>query len=216
MKYRTMDDLCACVDLLQISMGSSTGEMETTVQSIASQLLDILNDELKETSTFRGDRFSAIFRRGSDMAGLAPAARKGHFVYGVLDLFQVHWCAKPTVKLERRFVDAILQVVEVSEHSFLRCKALEVLAKVSTKSGISRSPMTSLVEHLEQGSGSERAKVMGQWRVIRNKILLEDKEREDRLRESWINRGLRFDVRNSEMSGVVQSVRTFRGRQLSI
>lgn len=123
--------------------------------------------------------------------GSAPLARKGHFVYGILDLLQRHVSAMVSGKFDKAVIDLTLRVVEVSKYSFLRCKAFEVLATFSTKHGVGQMPikrMNEILQRRDVWSNVEREKVSEQWRVIRNKVLVDDEHMIAELRMSLPDR----------------------------
>jgi len=200
-----MDDLCHSVRVLQesIQKGSSPEKIDQdlirdTEQAIAGQLIEILKEELNgDMSAFHGDKVGAAIRMANDTAGLAPVARKGHFVYGLLDLLQFHACAMLSGKFDKAIVELMIQVVQVSEYSFLRCKAFEVLAKFSVKHGVGQLPIDSVNELLERRnlwpSAAAREKVSEQWRVLKTKALVEDPHYLTRLKQNLPDRALVVD-----------------------
>jgi hypothetical protein len=154
-------------------------------------------------------------------ASLAPVGRKGHFVYGVLDLLQFHACAMLSGKHDKHVIDLMLQVVQVSQYSFLRCKAFEVLAKFSTKHGVGQLPIKSTNDILEcrdlWQNERTREKVFEQWRVMKTKVLVEEDHHLTRLKQKLPERTLVNDFNEPVVS--VHSIlmgwkADFKGKEL--
>jgi hypothetical protein len=180
-KYRTMDDICHSIRLFREHHASLSSEekidhdtMLETEQCVAGQLTDMLKDELEELTTFSGDKIGAAVRLGGNAIGSTPIARRGHYVYGLLDLIQQHVSGMVTGKFDQAIIELLLKVVQVSKYSYLRCKAFEVLAVFSSKHGVGQMPIQHVAELLRCGdiwSKEEAPKVSEQWRTIRNKVI---------------------------------------------
>lgn len=181
-KYRTMDDLCVSIRVFrQYKMdGSGSGEedilsqdidelWESAEENVVIGLSDILMEELKQG--IGSDRVGAAYRGVSDAIGTAPIERRGHFVFGILDLIQHVITSIDSVKINNKVVELALQIA-ISPHSFLRCKAFEVLATMSSKRHFGH--ISTAVDEILEGDGwtpEEKEKAESQWYTMRRRVM---------------------------------------------
>lgn len=140
------------------------------------RLTEILGDEIKSLSR---DRAGTALRLINNMFGAAPRARSGHYSYGMLDLIQGYGTMPLSEELNHKIVKVCLRVAEGSPHSYLRCKAFEVLAKFWAKLGIMQMIDQMICELLERDALSEheRWKISREWEVAKtmtSKVELEE------------------------------------------
>ena len=181
-QYRTMDDLCLSVRLfrsfgneLQPDIEKSSVEfpeiLENAEESVINELTEILLEELRKG--LDKEKVGKVFRTGGDAIGIAPVSRKNHFEYGVLDLIQQQIQPLDSGKINYKVMEICLQVAEVSPYSYLRCKAFEILAAMSSKPGIGQVPVYRVNDLLakETWPFQAREKVGMQWRIMRKRAV---------------------------------------------
>jgi hypothetical protein len=174
-----MDDLCLSIRTYRQCNSSGNVEqwindltemLETTEESVINQLSEILLEELEKGLT--KDKIGTVIRTTKDAVGTAPLARKDHFVYGILDLIQQHIQTLDSGKINEKIVRLSLHVAEISPYSFLRCKAFEVLAAMSSKPGVGQMPIQLVSSLFEKNAFKEDAdKVGAQWRTMRKRAV---------------------------------------------
>jgi len=141
--------------------------LETAEESVINQLTEILFEELQKGLS--KDRLGSAVRTTGDAIGTAPLARKDHFIYGILDLIQQHIQPLDSGKVNYKVMEVSLRVAKQSPYSYLRCKAFEVLAAMSSKPGIGQAPIQKVYDLLagDTWPGELRGKVTSQWKVMR-------------------------------------------------
>jgi hypothetical protein len=176
-----MDDLCQSVLSWQRSVPASDTEENKAVtdneHAVVGYLLEVLDKELNDESAFNGDKIGTALKVANDAAQSAPFARKGHFVYGVLDLLQLYVCAMLSGKFDKQVVEILIKVLEISEYSFLRCKAFEVLASFNRKPGVGQIVPYSVDQILERDDiwpPNKREKISLQWKAMSTKVWVDD------------------------------------------
>jgi hypothetical protein len=180
-----MDDLCLSLRVFRQLNSESQSDvaewienlpdfLETAEEAVINQLCDILLEELDKG--INTDRIGAIVRTSGDAIGSAPLARKHHFIYGILDLIQQHIQPIDSGKINYKVMEFSLQVIKKSPYSYLRCKAFEVLAAMSSKPGIGQAPVQRVNELLGSDIWPEsaREKAFNQWRIMRKRALDDD------------------------------------------
>ena len=181
-KYRTMDDLCVSIRVFRqykmdrlasgeedILCGDIDELWESAEENVVIGLSDILVEELKQD--IGNDYIGTALRAASDAVGTAPIQRNGHFVYGILDLIQQVITSIDSVKINNQVVELALQIAK-SSHSFLRCKAFEVLATMSSKKHFGH--IGTAVDEIVDGDEwkpDEREKVESQWFIMRRRVM---------------------------------------------
>jgi hypothetical protein len=173
-----MDDLCLSVRVFrELSsqnprnsyewMKDIPGFLETAEESVINQLTDILLEELEKGLS--KDRLGSAVRTTGDAIGTAPLARKDHFLYGILDLIQQHIQPLDSGKVNFKVMEFSLRVAKQSPYSYLRCKAFEVLAAMSSKPGIGQAPVQRVYDLLAGDTWPVelRGKVSNQWKIMR-------------------------------------------------
>jgi hypothetical protein len=173
-----MDDLCLSVRVFrELSsrnpqnsyewMKDIPGFLETAEESVINQLTDILLEELEKGLS--KDRLGSAVRATGDAIGTAPLARKDHFVYGILDLIQQHIQPLDSGKVNFKVMEFSLRIAKQSPYSYLRCKAFEVLAAMSSKPGIGQAPIQRVYDLLAGDTWPVelREKVSNQWKIMR-------------------------------------------------
>jgi hypothetical protein len=155
-------------------------------KTVVGYLLAVLDAELNDESAFNGDTIGTALKVANDAAQSAPLARKGHFVYGVLDLLQLYVCAMLSGKFDGKVVEILINVLEISKYSFLRCKAFEVLASLHTKHGVGQIVVYSVDKILGRDDlwpTNKREKVSLQWKAMSTKVWVEDHRHLARLKQ---------------------------------
>lgn len=180
-KYRTMDDLCLSIRLFRSlnkeasvddKLANSFPEiLETAEESVINQLTEILMEELQKG--FGKDKIGRVIRSSGDIVGSAPTSRKNHYEYGILDLIQQHIQPLDSGKINYKVMEVCLQVAKLSPYSYLRCKAFELLATMSSKPGIGQVPIQRVNDLLGQESWPLEVieKVETQWRIMRKRAV---------------------------------------------
>lgn len=182
-KYRAMDDLCLSIRTVrQYSTESNEGDvdkgmddipniLETAEECVIDEISDTLVRELQDMPC--NEKVRNIFRTTGDAIGAAPVGRTGHFVFGILDLIKQHVQTIDSGKLNDKVVKLSVFVAQNSQHSYLRCKAFEVLAEMSSKPGVGQMPIQMIKELLEGSTwaNDKRDKISGQWTGMRKRVL---------------------------------------------
>ena len=177
-----MDDLCLSLRVFQQLSSESHSDaaqwienlpdfLETAEEAVINQLSDILLEELDKGITT--DKIGNMVRTGGDAIGTAPVARKHHFIYGILDLIQQHIQPIDSGKINYKVMEFSLQVVKKSPYSYLRCKAFEVLAAMSSKQGIGQAPVQRVNKLLASDVWPEtvQEKAWNQWKIMRKRAV---------------------------------------------
>jgi hypothetical protein len=173
-----MDDLCLSVRVFrelnsqkQPTDDEWTEFLESAEENVINQLSEILLEELH--NGLGKNRFGAVIRTGGDAIGTAPLARRNHFIYGILDLIQQHIQPLDSGKVNYKVMEFSLEVAKRSPYSYLRCKAFEVLAAMSSKPGIGQAPVQKVYDLLAGDIWAQdvREKVAKQWRIMRNRAV---------------------------------------------
>jgi hypothetical protein len=177
-----MDDLCLSVrvfrqlnDKIPLQgnewMENLPDFLETAKENVINQLSDIPYEELR--NGFSNDKIGAMVGGGGNSIGTAPLARKDHFIYGILDLIQQHIQPIDSGKVNYKVMQFSIEVAKNSPYSYLRCKAFEVLAAMSSKPGIGQAPIGRVNELLAEDTWrlEKREKVANQWRILRKRAV---------------------------------------------
>ena len=187
MKYRTIDDLCLSIrtfrrcssyqsptvsekswmnDIPEISDALETAEDCVVGELIATLEIELENGLAKEA-------VRSALRATGDAVGTVPLARSNHFFYGVLDLIQQHVQTLNSRKMDNKIVKLSVSVAEKSPHSYLRCKAFEILASMIPIPDIGQMPVTMVTQLLENNKWSEKVtqKFSNQWFVMRKRAV---------------------------------------------
>lgn len=145
--------------------------LETAEECVIDELSDTLMRELEPG--FSNGKMRNILRTGGDAIGAAPIARTDHFIYGILDLIQQHVQTIDSGKLNDKVVKLSIYVAQKSPYSFLRCKAFEVLAEMSSKPGVGQMPVQMVRKLLEGNTWQNdiRDKVSDQWTAMRKRMV---------------------------------------------
>lgn len=144
--------------------------LNDTEASVVNDLNDIVVEQLK--SGLGKDQVSGLMRSGSAMIGAAPVARKDHFIYGILDLIQQHVETINSGKVQGKVMHLALDVARMSKHSYLRCKAFELLVVMSSINGVGQVPIKEVYSLFTEGiwDPSQTNEAWDQWAVIRDRV----------------------------------------------
>ena len=177
-----MDDLCLSVrafrqlnDNIPVSgnewMENMPDFLETAEENVINELSDILYEELRKGLS--KDKMGAAVRTAGDAIGTAPLVQKDHFIYGILDLIQQHIQPIDSRKINYKAMEFSLEVAKNSPSSYLRCKAFEVLAAISSKPGIGQAPVHKVHDLLAGDTWAleKREKVANEWRILRKRAV---------------------------------------------
>jgi len=139
---------------------------ESAEENVVIVLCEILVEELKNGIGSDGMGKPLPLRVISD----APMERRGHFVYGILDLIQQVITTIDSVKVNNQVVELALQIAH-SPHSFLRCKAFEVLATMSSKRHFGH--IGTAVDDILDGDEwkPEKEKAENQWEIMKKRTV---------------------------------------------
>jgi hypothetical protein len=154
---------------------------ESAEENVVIELCEILVEELKKGigSDGMGKSLPVRVRVVSDAIEMAPMERRGHFVYGILDLIQQVIPTIDSVKVNNRVVELALQIVH-SPHSFLRCKAFEVLATIRSKRHFGHIGMAvDAILEGDEWKPEEKEQAESQWDTMRRRVM----ETEDLIKE---------------------------------
>jgi len=180
-----MDELCSSLRTFRgcernLENEDLCGMLEKSEECVVDELCQVLVQELK--TGFDGDNLRQALRNASDIAGTAPLSRKGHFLYGILDLIQQFTEEIDNGKVNDKVVKIALEIAQSAPRSYLRCKAFELLIVMSSKVGATHTLKlgTELVERGTWPTGVHE-KVRIQWSVMRRRAIdLEDYYRRER------------------------------------
>jgi hypothetical protein len=177
-----MDDLCLSIRMFrELNDDSRTSVeklienfsdfLETAEETVIRQLSEILMDELNKG--LNKDQIRTLIRNSGDAIGAAPIARKDHLIYGILDLIQQYIQPIQSGKIDNEVINLCIRVTKDSPYSYLRCKAFEVLAVMSSKPGVGQAPIHFVNALLmgETWAPEIQEKVRGQWRVMRTRAV---------------------------------------------
>lgn len=175
-KFRTIDDLCLSIRTLRKYYEKNKeieqwdddfqDQLVETELSVIIEVSEILEQELK--SGLRSDRGRSFVRGAIDLFGMTPISRGDHFIFGILDLIQQHARKIESAKVNDKIVKVALKVAQESRYSFLRCKAFELLATMTTKRDI--SPDQEVKEMLNTWPTEIQEKAKNQWKMIKRRV----------------------------------------------
>ena len=145
--------------------------LETAEECVIDEMSDTLVRELH--NVLSKEKVRNMFRTTGDAIGAALLPRTGHFIYGILDLIKQHVQTIDSGKLNDKLVKLSVFVAQNSQYSYLRCKAFEVLAEMSSKPGAGQMPIQMVKELLEGSTwpNDRRDKISDQWTAMRKRAL---------------------------------------------
>jgi hypothetical protein len=181
MKYRAMDDLCLSIRTFRQCNSNFPKEnstspdlsdfIETTEECVINELIITLETELE--NGLQNEAVRKVLRKSGDAVRMAPLARANHFFYGVLDLIQQHIQTIDSGKINNKVVNLAFKVAQDAPHSYLRCKAFEILASMSSKCDVGQMPIEKVNKLLRNNNWDEkkREKFRNQWAAMRKRAV---------------------------------------------
>ena len=163
--------------------------------------------ELSSGDAARNDFLGGSTRRTGDALNAAPVSRRGHFVYAILDILQGYIRFLKPGKPLNEASSLALSVAKTVSHSFLRCKAFELLSIISLTNAIVEDDVSEALRADEWPKA--KSKQTRQWRGVRSRVMKMDMKMGDfveatgrPLEAVQVNHDISADMQDTSSSNV--------------
>ena len=159
-RYRTIESLCISVRAFQTAMADpSQGKKTLDPETLDDYVVALLSDlAIGQMLAEQQDNY--------ELNGVAnPTGQNGNLVYATLDLLQQYIRPLESHKIIYKVIHQAIALASSASHSYLRCKAFELLAFVSMKHGFGYACVQEVNGLLASGiwQGPERDQVSKKW-----------------------------------------------------